>query len=116
MSNKELTFEVLSPWMRVIDADTIINIIKPIVTKVHPIQKYITLISENMPNVKTKKKVGLFMMSLLIMSFLKLGLFKIELLLRISLFINYVTSQNVTYHNGTFHKRMRILKMHFWVT
>ena len=56
-NNQEITFDVLSPWMRQIDQSTLINLLEPILIETKPIPKYLTLMSENISSDLINKKV-----------------------------------------------------------
>ena len=45
---KEVSFEVLSPWMRLIDPNTLLDIMHPILKLSKPIPKFLVFISDNM--------------------------------------------------------------------
>ena len=47
---KEVSFEVLSPWMRLIDPNTLLDIMHPILKLSKPIPKFLAFISDNMPS------------------------------------------------------------------
>ena len=47
---KEVSFEVLSPWMRLIDPNTLLDIMQPILKLSKPIPKFLAFISDNMPS------------------------------------------------------------------
>ena len=48
--SKEVSSEVLSPWMRLIDPNTLLDIMHPILKLSKPIPKFLAFISDNMPS------------------------------------------------------------------